>query len=74
MKDQHMRQRHAARLGRDVSEIGFGAWAIGGSWGEVAETEAEVALNAALDYAQSTVQSELQRASAGLQMPPTNAG
>ena len=32
------------------------------------------ALNAALDYAQSTVQSELQRASAGLQMPPTNAG
>ena len=27
----------AARLGAAVSEIGFGAWAIGGSWGEVDE-------------------------------------
>ena len=33
------------------------------------------ALNAALGYAQSSVQSELQRASAGMQMPvPPNAG
>jgi aryl-alcohol dehydrogenase-like predicted oxidoreductase len=44
-----MKQRYAARIGRDISEIGFGAWAIGGSWGEVMEADAEAALNAALD-------------------------
>lgn len=44
-----MKTRHAARLGTEVSEIGFGAWAIGGSWGDVAEADAEAALNAALD-------------------------
>ncbi len=44
-----MRERTAARLGAHISEIGFGAWAIGGSWGEVAETDARAALNAALD-------------------------
>jgi aryl-alcohol dehydrogenase-like predicted oxidoreductase len=44
-----MKSRRAARLGRDVSEIGFGAWQIGGSWGEVDERDAVAALNAALD-------------------------
>jgi len=44
-----MKHRQAARLGRDISEIGFGAWAIGGSWGDVDETDAVAALNAALD-------------------------
>jgi aryl-alcohol dehydrogenase-like predicted oxidoreductase len=44
-----MQERFAERLGTAVSEIGFGAWAIGGSWGEVAEADAEAALNAALD-------------------------
>ena len=44
-----MKQRHAARLGRSISEIGFGAWAIGGSWGAVDEQDAVAALNAALD-------------------------
>lgn len=29
--------------------MGFGAWAIGGSWGEVAEADARAALHAALD-------------------------
>lgn len=43
----HMRQ--AARLGVEVSEIGFGAWAIGAAWGEVSQADAEAALNAALD-------------------------
>jgi aryl-alcohol dehydrogenase-like predicted oxidoreductase len=37
------------KTGRSVSEVGFGAWAIGGSWGEVKESEAISALNAALD-------------------------
>ncbi|MCB1486260.1 MAG: aldo/keto reductase [Bauldia sp.] len=44
-----METRFAARLGKPVSEIGFGAWAIGGSWGRVSEADAEAALNAALD-------------------------
>ncbi|MBK5517850.1 aldo/keto reductase [Pseudomonas sp. TH10] len=32
-----------------VSEIGFGAWAIGGAWGEVSESDAKAALHAAFD-------------------------
>lgn len=40
------------RLGRtnwNVSEIGFGAWAIGGSWGDVKEADARASVHAALD-------------------------
>jgi aryl-alcohol dehydrogenase-like predicted oxidoreductase len=44
-----MHNRHAARLGRDISEVGFGAWQIGGSWGEVDEKDAVAALHGALD-------------------------
>ena len=44
-----MHLRNFGRTGRRVGEIGFGAWAIGGSWGAVDEGEAVAALNAALD-------------------------
>lgn len=44
-----MRYRSFGRTGREVSEIGFGAWAIGGSWGDVPEDEARAALHAALE-------------------------
>jgi len=44
-----MKSRQAARLGREVSEVGFGAWQIGGSWGTVDERDAMAALNAGLD-------------------------
>lgn len=40
------------RLGRtnwNVSEIGFGSWAIGGSWGDVDEADGRASLHAALD-------------------------
>ena len=37
------------RTGRDVTRIGFGAWAIGGSWGDVTEDDARATLHAALD-------------------------
>jgi len=37
------------RTGREVSEIGFGAWAIGGAWGDVSAEDAKAALHAALD-------------------------
>jgi aryl-alcohol dehydrogenase-like predicted oxidoreductase len=44
-----MKARQAARLGREVSVIGFGAWAIGADWGAVDETDAVAALETALD-------------------------
>ena len=44
-----LQSRPFGRTGWTVSEIGFGAWAIGGSWGDVGETEARDALLAALE-------------------------
>ncbi|PZQ95853.1 MAG: aldo/keto reductase [Cereibacter sphaeroides] len=41
--------RPFGRTGRNVTAIGFGAWAIGGSWGDVSEADAKATLNAALD-------------------------
>ncbi|MBZ5760030.1 MULTISPECIES: aldo/keto reductase [Rhizobium] len=32
-----------------VSDVGFGAWQIGGAWGDVSEADGRAALNAALD-------------------------
>ena len=44
-----MKSRLFGQTGREVSEVGFGAWAIGGSWGDVSEETAKGALHAALD-------------------------
>jgi aryl-alcohol dehydrogenase-like predicted oxidoreductase len=44
-----MRCRIFGRTGRSISEIGFGAWAIGDAWGRVDDAEAIAALHAALD-------------------------
>lgn len=44
-----MRSKIFGRTGHEVSEIGFGAWAIGAAWGEVNDSEAVAALHAALD-------------------------
>lgn len=44
-----MNYRKFGRTGWRVSEIGFGAWAIGGSWGHVSEADALDALRASLD-------------------------
>jgi len=44
-----MRSRVFGRTGRSVSEIGFGAWAIGDAWGQVNDDKAIAALHAALD-------------------------
>ncbi|ANT50325.1 aldo/keto reductase [Mesorhizobium amorphae] len=44
-----MQSRKFGRTGRQVSEIGFGSWAIGASWGEVNDDDAVAALHAALD-------------------------
>jgi aryl-alcohol dehydrogenase-like predicted oxidoreductase len=44
-----MDRRTLGRTGREVSEIGFGAWQIGADWGDVAEDEALRTLHAAVD-------------------------
>ncbi len=43
---------HTRRLGKtnlEISEIGFGAWAIGGSWGATDDAESLAAMHAAVD-------------------------
>ena len=44
-----METRRLGRTGRDVGVIGFGAWAIGGSWGSVDDARSLQALHAAAD-------------------------
>jgi len=44
-----MKYRTFGRLGWQVSEIGFGAWAIGGGWGSQSEADSIAALHRALD-------------------------
>ena len=44
-----MKFRELGRTGWKVSEISFGAWAIGGAWGDVDDRESLAALHAALD-------------------------
>ncbi len=44
-----MKYRALGRTGWKVSEISFGAWAIGGAWGNVNDQESLAALHAALD-------------------------
>jgi aryl-alcohol dehydrogenase-like predicted oxidoreductase len=44
-----MRYRPLGRTGWKVSEVSFGAWAIGGSWGSVDDSESRAALEKAID-------------------------
>ncbi len=44
-----MEERRLGKTGRNVSVIGFGAWAIGGSWGSVDDDVSLAALHAAAD-------------------------
>ena len=44
-----MNYRTLGRTGWKVSEISFGAWAIGGAWGEVDDRESMAALHSAID-------------------------
>ncbi|MGH9623222.1 MAG: aldo/keto reductase [Bryobacteraceae bacterium] len=44
-----MNYRMLGRTGWNVSEISFGAWAIGGGWGKVDDRESLAALNRAID-------------------------
>ena len=44
-----MNYRPLGRTGWNISEISFGAWAIGGFWGNVSDQESLAALNSAID-------------------------
>src|SRR3954453_19967332 len=44
-----MQTRTLGTTGREVSEVGFGAWQIGADWGSVGEDEALATLHAAAD-------------------------
>jgi aryl-alcohol dehydrogenase-like predicted oxidoreductase len=44
-----MNKRQLGRTGFAVSEVSFGAWAIGGTWGDVRDDESLRALHAAVD-------------------------
>lgn len=44
-----MQYRTLGKTGIDVSEISFGAWAIGGTWGSVDDKDSMAALHAAID-------------------------
>jgi aryl-alcohol dehydrogenase-like predicted oxidoreductase len=44
-----VKYRALGRTGWKVSEVSFGAWAIGGAWGDVSDADAMAALNKAVD-------------------------
>lgn len=44
-----MKHHAFGRLPFTVTNVGFGAWQIGGAWGDVSEADGRAALNAALD-------------------------
>ncbi|MBB3446340.1 aldo/keto reductase [Rhizobium sp. BK379] len=44
-----MKHHAFGRLPFTVTDVGFGAWQIGGSWGDVSEADGRAALNTALD-------------------------
>ncbi len=46
---KEMNYKELGRTGFRVSPISFGAWAVGGSWGDVEDTESLAALNRAVD-------------------------
>ena len=45
-----MKYRQLGRTGMNVSEVSFGAWAIGASWGKVDDKESLAALHKAVDW------------------------
>ncbi|MCQ4632328.1 aldo/keto reductase [Shinella sp. CPCC 100929] len=50
-----MRHRKFGRTGFTTTDIGFGAWQIGGAWGDVTEADGRAALHAALDAGMSFI-------------------
>jgi len=47
--ENRLKYRKLGRIGWDVSEISFGAWAVGGEWGAVDDEQSIAAMKKALD-------------------------
>ncbi len=47
--ERPLKYRRFGRIGWEVSEIGFGAWAVGGEWGAVDDGQSIAAMRKALD-------------------------
>ncbi|MEJ2568418.1 MAG: aldo/keto reductase, partial [candidate division WOR-3 bacterium] len=45
-----MNYRELGRTGFKISEVSFGSWAIGGTWGPVKDDESMAALHKALEF------------------------
>ena len=56
-----MKYRELGRTGYRVSEVSFGAWAIGGTWGSVTDDESMAALHKALDCRIEKIDAAVQR-------------
>ncbi|NZD59592.1 aldo/keto reductase [Rhizobium sp. WYCCWR 11290] len=50
-----MKHHAFGRMPFTVTNVGFGAWQIGGSWGDISEADGRAALNAALDAGMSFI-------------------
>jgi aryl-alcohol dehydrogenase-like predicted oxidoreductase len=48
-KETRVKYRQFGRIGWNVSEVSFGAWAVGGSWGAVDDGQSIAAMKKALD-------------------------
>lgn len=48
-REMKLNYRRFGRIGWEVSEIGFGAWAVGGEWGAVEDDQSIAAMKKALD-------------------------
>jgi aryl-alcohol dehydrogenase-like predicted oxidoreductase len=44
-----VKYRRFGRIGWNVSEISFGAWAVGGSWGDVDDSQSLAAMRRAVE-------------------------
>jgi aryl-alcohol dehydrogenase-like predicted oxidoreductase len=49
MTQMTLSTRRLGKTGYQTTVIGFGAWAIGGTWGEVTEADAKATVHATLD-------------------------
>ncbi|KXK54374.1 MAG: putative oxidoreductase [Chloroflexi bacterium OLB13] len=56
-----MKYRAFGRTGRDVSEVSFGAWAIGSSWGAVDDSESIATMHAIAGISDTLIRPQVQQ-------------
>jgi len=60
-----MNYRSLGRTGWKVSDISFGAWAIGGSWGQQSDAESMATLHRAIDLGINFIDTRMSTVMAG---------